>query len=343
MQNKTSFINAMSMVLDDKKEIIVSLAGAIATLFMNPPRIVMWIQRATILGIATLLIFAMKDMWNIIRKKHIPIIIDVGDDIEYVDSMRKTVYAHMRRCKFNPHIYFRQLKIKEQYITIHEDDYLSSHTKDWFGIVEEYTEHLHYFNTNLEGLRNFHIFMKCPVALTVGLGAVTGTNNAVALYHHSDGHYKRVINLLNDEKTAPMGTHILKNRVTQPFEYIEVNEPKKKTSHLFISLGLASHPPLSDVIRLAESKSVDILNITNKYNSTLSTDKDWLLAAREVLTEIMRWISEKNVTKVVLCISAPLPLAFAIGMGLGRQSPITVCQWFAKESKYYPVLELNKL
>lgn len=343
MKKKNNFVKAIGMIWDDKKEIVVSLGGAIVTLLGDPSQKVARVQFGVIIIILGMLTYALIDTWKLIKEKHIPIIVDVGDDLEYVESMRNTVYDLMRKYKFNSRIYLHQLGIKEAYLTVHEDHYLSSDMDEWRYLVETYADHLYHLNTDLEGIRNFHIFMKCPVSLAVGLGAVTGTKNAVALYHYIDGRYEKVINIVNDEKASPMGTHSIKDRVDQPFKYIKVIEPEKEASHLFISLGLASHPPFADVYRLTSSKDVAILNIANIYNNTLSTSEDWLMAAREALTAIMKWASKKSVNKVDLFISAPLPLAFAIGMGLGRQSAITVHQWFAQESAYHPVLELNQL
>lgn len=289
------------------------------------------------------LIVYSKKIWLQVKEKNIPLILDVGDDEEYLDSMRDTAYQAMRGKNFDPKVYDREFDIEKEDMAVHRESTLTRTEKEWTDLIKRFEKRLFRLNSKLRGQKNFHIFLKCPAAMAVGMGAVNGTKNAVVLYHYIDSRYEPVIDLHCSADGSSMGSHQLKNRVDPPFKYIGVEEPARLNSCMYIALDLASHSTLAGVKKLAEQTDASVVMVKNAYNNTLSIEEDWLLAAREVITVIMKWASKPEVNCAELFISAPLPLAFAIGMGVGTQSLIKVNHWFREENAYSTVFELNKL
>ncbi|WP_169302697.1 SAVED domain-containing protein [Thermobaculum terrenum] len=198
----------------------------------------------------------------------------------------------------------------------------------------------------------FHIFLNCPAALAVGLGASIDCLKKVVVYHYNvapepvselngslSGSYRylRVIDLSN------ISPHILKQRVGPNYDYINKQQVLITDGNdVCMALGLSSHNPGAAARSFAQKNKWSLICLDNKYNGHLSRDQDWLQVMREVVSELLRLGGQEGV-RIHLVLSAPIAMAFAIGMGLGMQMQVTVYNWFRERQTYIRVLDLNKL
>ena len=113
-------------------------------------------------------------------------------------------------------------------------------------------------------------------------------------------------------------------------------------AEIFVSLRLSAIDPKPDVDRLATKHNLPAIHIRNKFDDQLTPQHDWLTVAREIVT-VLYAARNAGAERIHLCMTGPVPLAFAIGMGLGHQLPVTVYQWFRSERTYHPVLALEML
>jgi hypothetical protein len=84
------------------------------------------------------------------------------------------------------------------------------------------------------------------------------------------------------------------------------------------------------------------MHLRNTYGGVLATGDDWLHVEQEVASVLLELVGG-GVSRVHLCLSSPVVLAFGIGMALGAQSPVTVYHWFAGTQEFRAVLDLERL
>ena len=99
----------------------------------------------------------------------------------------------------------------------------------------------------------------------------------------------------------------------------------------------------SAVKELASTQGASFVNVRSTFEGTIPVDADWLLIAREVNTVLLNLLGSVAVKELHLFPAVPLPLAFAIGMGLDTRSPVLVYQWDASQRQYDEVLHLHEL
>jgi hypothetical protein len=83
--------------------------------------------------------------------------------------------------------------------------------------------------------------------------------------------------------------------------------------------------------------------VVQRQHRSLETTEDWILCAREILTLLYQQITRCRPERVHLFLSAPVALAFTLGMGTEHFLPVTVYNWWPKERQYHPVLPLDQL
>ena len=346
MTHHVNIFEVLRTAGDDIKDALLGLLG----IFLSYPwEQTLRIQIAVYIISAFLLVslfLKIRNTFLLIREKHVPLIVDVGDENSFVENMRKNALKSLRENRFrcNPRIFAKQYKVDAGDWTIHSAFQLGASKTEWKRLMQRFEKQLTLLNTRLSGSRIFHIFMKCPTALAFGMGALSGSKNCVVLYHYDGNQYKKVIDCYHDPRYQQEGAHFMKSQVEKSFEYIQIGQPSKQNCPLYIALDLSSHSTFKDVQILANRTGAAVLNIEKNYENTLDLEKaDWCQAARECATVIREWTAKAEYTSAALFLNAPLPLSFAIGMGLGTPVPLTIYHWFREESEYHPVYELNKI
>jgi hypothetical protein len=278
-----------------------------------------------------------------LREKHIPLMVAVTQDDDKVDEMCAMVWQITAGYGFDLKSYYRDYEIEKDDLLLRREVDLPGHTEPWKKLVQNFEKkYINPLRKILKGEKIFHVFLNCPAALAVGLGAVAGSKNTLIVYLFNGVTYEPVINFTLARHQGEMGSHFIKTRADQPYQYIQVKNPAGSSDQLYISMNLAGHSTESDVRRLATENGAEVMVIDNTYHNSLSPKADWIRAAQETASTILKTRTE-HVKTIHLFLSCPLPLAFAIGMALGKTCPITVYQWFPGESAYHPVLELNHL
>ena len=346
MKNRINIIEVLRAVGDDIRDAFLGLAG----IYLSSPWEKPLIIQIFVYIISFVLLFSfcskIRDIYRLMREKHVPLIVDVGDDDSFVDTMRKNAIDSMQVNGFhyNPKVYAKQFNVDASDVSIQHEFPLNHTQEDWYRLLKSFDSHLNLLHTRLSGSRTFHIFMKCPTALAFGMGALSGSKNCVVLYHHDGNQYRKVIDCYHDPRFQQEGAHFMKSQAEKPFEYFQINQPSKQNCPLYIALDLSAHPTFKGVQLLAEEAGAAVLGIEKTYENTLDFEKsDWCQAARECATVIRKWTAKAEYKGAALFLNAPLPLSFAIGMGIGTPVPLTINHWFREENAYHPVYELNKI
>jgi hypothetical protein len=212
---------------------------------------------------------------------------------------------------------------------------------DWPDVVNEFKNAIDRLGTKLQGSEFFHLFFRCRTALVFGLGAITGTWHNVVIYQQEGPTFNPVIRL--GAKTEPgwHSLHAIKTRVNVPYKFIEVKENSDPlTNTTLVSLTLAAHSPEFFVMQEAMRRKLSCILVNNKYNGTLKAE-DWFQPANEIASLLLELLTKCKELEVYH--SCPTALAFAIGMALGDQAPVTIFHWFDEQKTYKPVLKLNEL
>ncbi|HIQ02030.1 MAG TPA: SAVED domain-containing protein [Anaerolineales bacterium] len=282
---------------------------------------------------------------RLVREKHVPLIVIVGKGDDEFHAMVDDVWAVMAPLGFNEREFDADWDVERDDLVVRRESDLPRRPERWVELARRFERKVARLSARLQGRTVFHLFLNCPAALAVGMGALLGSRYEVVLHHLQRGvepsPYVPVIDF-SQGTPGPTGVQAVKRRAAPPYKFIAVEQPEDLTGEVFVSLHLAGHDPKGNVEALAAEKGLAAVHIRNTYGSVLSTDADWLRVAQEVVTELLGLVG-RGVQRVHLCLSSPVVLAFAMGMALGTQSPITVYNWFAATREYRSVLELEHL
>jgi len=291
---------------------------------------------------------------KVFQEKHIPLVVAVGrsDDEtrgdDEVSAMVSDVLDSMSEYHFDERTFADDFHIARDNWLVERKSSLSDDSTEWTGLVHRFRDKSVRLSakSGLKGKKVFHLFLMCPSALAMGLGAVTGIHQETVLHHFQRGTgsthpYLPLIDFHSRSDLSRGGLHDLKSKATQPYEYIRVEAPNTLTKVVPVSLHLSGHDPKSEVDKLAYGRLLSAVHIRNTYNNTLSADADWFKVANEVADVLLGLSSRAEVEKIELYPSCPAIIAFAVGMVLGVHARIEAFQWDGEN--YYSVFSLNKL
>ena len=302
---------------------------------------VLWLKIFLFLVIAFSVFKVIESVYKLQKEKHVPLAVVIFGDQAMRNSFVDDCLRQMAKLRFDETA-LRHLGIGRDDWCLYQSGDLPTSTNQWRRVVQEFRGKLEFIRAKLEGPEYFHIFLKCRTALVFGLGATMGTWGNVILYQEdSSGSFKPVIYL--DNKTDlpnHHATHSIKKRLEPPYEFIHPNIPKKLTSPTIVALNLAGHSPGAYVRSEARRRNLSSVMIDNTYGNNL-TEKYWLRPAQEVTSVLLQLLAQG--IELEIYASCPNGLAFAIGMALGDQCPVTVFHWFSDKKVYKPVLKLNNL
>ena len=341
---KTDWRQLVSMMWKDNREAILGILGLGTT--MGAPAIPLHIRIIT--GVLTLALLtsvaqSVRATRRLLRQKRLPLVVIAGKNDDQFKDMIDAVWAAMVGRGFNAQEYDDVWDVERDDLVVRRETSLPTSGKSWKEMVAALHRKQSRLGAKLPGFKEYHLFLNCPAALAMGMGARMGTLQSVVLHHFDSTHgYVPVIDFSHDGVGGAGTTHVIKRRTDLPYQYVVAEESDQMGDEVFVSLFLAGHDPRGDVDRLARQRGLPAVHIINTFNNSLPLDADWVRVAQEVSTHLLR-ILGTEVTRVHLCLSCPVVLAFAIGMALGIQSPVTVYNWFSDLQEYRPVLDLESL
>lgn len=277
-------------------------------------------------------------IWKEQRIKQLPLFAAIGVSDDELLSMTREVMETMTQWKFDLKRYEQDYGLDRLRLYIHRESDLPQVSTHWKTEVDRFAHRLIRIEYDLPGQKVLHIFLNCPTALAVGLGAVVGTRYNVVLYQKPQGGGKYVPVVTFD--TAPVST--LRDPLSEPFEYIHIVEPALWKPTLFVALQLGKASMGKLVAEMAQKENATVAVIENLYDGQLQSSEQWISVAREVRTQMERWLNHPDVKRVEIFLGGTVMLYFLIGMALGNFRPITVHQWFGHDV-YKAILELNQL
>lgn len=273
--------------------------------------------------------------------KHIPVVCVVGKTDS--EAQRTFDLAKESICSVTG---FRSFDVMEKFFRIklslgHSERPLPPERAAWEEFIRRVQERIDCLAETLYGTKVYHVFIQGPSSLALGLGAVFGCKHPLIAYQWSAGVYKPVLDLREDPRGKIRGS------MSGDYRYIEVapNAFEGLTTDTAVVLEMAGHSPLGTVqsyIRDTLKSNWKIVAVGNTFGGTLEED-DWAPVVQELNSILVRLHSTPEVQRIHLFHSMPVALAFGLGMALGTVTPVIVYNWEARESTYYPVLELNKL
>jgi hypothetical protein len=292
---------------------------------------------------------AWRDAQRTLQDKAVPVVVIVGKTDDEYRRMWDDVITRMRPVGFDMQELERDWRIRQDDLVLRHNSHLPRRSTEWEQLASQFQQKILSLSARIPGTVTFHLFLNCPAALALGLGATLTTRYRVVLYHHwGGGDYQSVLSLTGTGIKDANEPHTLKQRVVEPYRNITVEWPANADVNtdfqqgVFVSVGLASHDPKGDTLALARTQNLPAIHICNTYNDNLQRDSDWLRVEQETAV-VLLGLAAKGVKRLHLCVSSPVVLAFAIGMTLGVMSPITVYNWFPDAHQYSPVLDLDTL
>jgi hypothetical protein len=217
--------------------------------------------------------------------------------------------------------------------------------KEWKRLAQSSRQTVERLEQKISGPKVYHFFIRAPICLGMGLGACIGTRHEVVVHHDQEGaaelRYIPVIDV-SAHAVGDRGPQVLKLQPEGDHpEHITVEQSGRLKANVYASLWFAPNYP-TRVEDLAEADGASFVDIRLKKPGEMPLGADWLGIAREVNTVLQRVFWE-GCSELHLFPSVPVPLAFAIGMGLDVRRNVIVHQWYPNENTYHEVLRLNEL
>lgn len=343
-------LDAAIRIWRDKWEVALALVGIVGASWIPTT----WLRQGLWSILALLLVVdivgAVIHEFRMARARHVPVTVFVpGDQIpegsvlDAYSAMIADVISTVDRVGFEEKEYRARFGVIQNEWALWRDTPLPTDPGPWRRLVRRFGVRVHRLSRKLGEQRVFHVFLRCPSALAVGLGATMGTHHKVVVHHYQPGEgespYISVTNSLKSDKG--LRAH-LGEEVQRPYEHITVDGPTQITAELYVSLFLARHDPRGDADDKAEESESGVVHICRSHPGALTGDDDWLGMAREICDVLLGLVAKRGVSRVHLVLSCPVALAFLLGVALGPHSAVTVHNWFKNEQALYPVMALDR-
>jgi len=215
-------------------------------------------------------------------------------------------------------------------------------SENWNDYILTAIESLRKIKSSVESHINvptFHIALRMPSSLAMGIGASIGTGKLpIALYHYDPVKgYLKLINLIEKSRTI--------KRKIDKFKEITVRKESftGNSTGCVIGIRLASHSPEGKPLKnLVSSVKGDLFLIEHQtYTGNLPVNADWTGIVAELRTAIEE--IHKNYSEIHIVMSVPVIIAFALGMALGHYWNVNLYQFDTITEKYCKVLNLKDI
>ena len=348
----------------DKWEVILAMIGIIATTFGAAE----WYWRVVWGAVGVLLLIdiagAVISEASLCRDCHVPLIVfvpsrEIGDEGTVLDAYSEMIAEAadpVRRAGFDESKYVARFGVTQDEWALRLSSPLTRDPTEWQQVVRRFNARVYRLAHKLGGRHIFHVFLRCPATLALGLGAVLGTHHRLTLYHHQPGGgrgpYVRVVDASGRAGSLRVS---LGKDLHRPYEIIALERPVGEaiavdaldatalSQGVYVSVFLSRHDPASSVEALARAAGADAVHVRKASPGALTDADDWLAVARELADLLLRLVARGDVSRVHVALSCPVPIAFATGLALGTQSAVTVYNWFSDQQALLPVLALDHL
>lgn len=211
---------------------------------------------------------------------------------------------------------------------------------DWNKCIYLAIERLRKVKASIEpyiDVPTFHIALRIPSSLAIGIGASIGTGKLpIALYHYDPlKGYLNLINLIENNR-------VIKRKIDK---FREISIVRKQsginTERCVVGIRLASHSPEGKPLEnLISNVKGDVFLIEHKaFTGNLPLDADWT----EIVAELRAAVEEihEDYSEIHMVMSVPVIIAFALGMALGNYWNINIYQFDRARDTYCKVLNLK--
>lgn len=338
----------ISIITKKKSDTLIGMIGIIIGLFGDLPYFFKLFLIVFILALLRSLYVEAKNMHKTLKEKHLPIMIIVGKSEEEYNSMISDVLFTMDKYGFKERSFQEDFDVSRDNWLIRKENGLSENEHEWEELVFSFKNKINRLSEKLKGRKVFHIFFNGPSVLAMGMGASIGTKYEIVLHHHQTGvektPYLPQINFYSKGDSNLEGSQELKSKIEGPNQYIQIQEQEVGFPSAMVSICIGSRDPAYNIKRIAElcQIPVSLIHLRNK-SGNISINANWIRVTQEVASSILKISSEKNTENVELYMNIPTIIAFALGMAVGTQSPISLFNWFSDSKDYHCVLKLNQL
>lgn len=318
------------------------IADAVAERHLSILRIV------TIVAVVGLALSYIYRKLKLQREKKVPFLVVVGkSDEQYRDTLSQVEETLMRYRLEVPLLEKTFGLLREDWIVRRESP-LPPNPTAWRETISKIDRRFWRLAERIPGRKVYHLFMNGPATLAMALGAVIGSRTEFIYYHFMPGTgtlpYHPVVDFRSE--TIPEGPHILKSRVDD-YRLVRVSGMERldpdRCTQVAVAIHLAGHDPTGDVRQWVRADGHPVVTIASRFRGTIPLTADWIRLAREVATPLLEMMGREGVERLHLFLSAPLPVAFCVGVALGRFVRASVYNYFPEKGAYEEVFKLEEL
>ncbi|MEO0285908.1 MAG: SAVED domain-containing protein [candidate division WOR-3 bacterium] len=207
-------------------------------------------------------------------------------------------------------------------------------SESWLKAIDRFYGTISWLYGKFGSKADFIIGLKGPVSLSLGLGMVFGSQTPFTFCHYENLQYMPI--RVNDVR-------YLKERTTE-YPLIETSLKEGKKEEIAIILSLAHHEPLADSLRFISENFGDIFVLTVGYRQKGNIPvEEQLEIARQIAGYIQDLRAKYSFNRFYFFLSAPLSIAFMLGVAFGYYSDGAVFQYRRDISTYQKVYELSDI
>ena len=267
------------------------------------------------------------------RKIDVPLLLSTVPDIPSLHKLCRAANINIEMVQELVNVTEKQLLFSlPQYVPIDEE---------WSKYVLDIRKKLYEIKSHIETSIDravFHIALRMPSPLAMGIGASIGTGKfSLALYHFESGKYVKLIDLTTDSRKIKKRKTVRNNiAVTRDAGY-------SGSERCIVGIQLASHQIKGKALdKLISNVEGDFFFIEHiEHVGALPLNSDWA----EIVAEINSQIADihENYSEIHLVMSVPVIVAFALGMALGHYWNINLYQLDNSREEYVKVLNLKDI
>lgn len=283
--------------------------------------------------------------WKLEREElHVPYFIGIPSSSEEAERSYRMLWNSMVNSgRFDSRLIdLKDIKnhfmLTDSYFYFNQSGELSNDPEKWLEFIQNVGLDFNRLDRIFPGRVVYHIGIKGPSVVALGIGAGFGTKKSIVAYQFIGGRYRLVSDLSENVR------EIKARKSLEDLQDVEF-ELRDGDDRLLVELWFASHEP--DAHNRPEFADFTVLKVRGKTGGNLPSieegGRDWKHIANEVFNILEHHIKVQNYREIHLVASMPVMLAFLLGMAVGHFEPIRVYNYDRKSNSYVMVLELNKI
>ncbi len=177
----------------------------------------------------------------------------------------------------------------------------------------------------------YHLCPHLWLPLAFALGAAVGLRRAIVLYHRQQDRFYRVLDLSNPRCLFEEPAASVPPPEREPPDWTALPAGERLALHIGIT-DRHAFPEFS-----AHPDQERIISAALVYRQALNPERDWLPYVQWLYRAAQPLLG--NYPQVDVCLTVPVPIAFALGMACSRTPKIRVCD-YRQAGQYVPVFSL---